>query len=92
MIGLVKLTYDWGDDSRRQPGPGDYLRGQGVRGPSLRAYLIHSARLVKSKMHQGRYALTCERLHAEGIPADATVYLIYWYSRAKKRTKMRYFT
>lgn len=88
MIDLCRLTYD----CYNYPAPvaGIYLRGQGVCGPSTRAYLIHSVRLVKSKVHPSRWALTCERLRAADIPGGATVYPIHWNSRARKqRTKYR---
>ncbi len=83
MNGRVKLTHDWGIANGAPPGAGCYLRPQGVRGPSPRAYLIHSARLVKST-RQGRYALMCERMRADDIPAGAPVYPVYWYSRNRR--------
>lgn len=86
MIGLCKITYDWGTDGE-PPGAGCYLRGQGARGLSPKAYLIHSARLVKSERYPGRYALSCERIMAADIPADAPVYTIRWYSRNRKRRR-----
>ncbi len=84
MIGLCKLTYDWGTEGQ-PPSAGCYLRGHGVRGPSPRAYLIHSSRLVKSTLHEGRYVLSCERMRAADIPEEAVVYPIYWYSRTRRR-------
>lgn len=84
MIDVCKLTYDWGLEGD-PPAAGHYLRGQGVRGPSPRAYRILTSRLVKSTVYPGRYALTCERLKAVDIPDDAIVRPIYWYSRTKKR-------
>ena len=90
MIDMCRLTYDWHGDGAA-PTAGCYLRGQGVRGPSQRAYLIHAVRPVKSKVHTGRLALTVERLRAADIPAGATVYSIVWYSRARKqRSKARF--
>lgn len=81
MNGLVRLTYDWG--VLRGPGPsaGSYLLPQGVRGPSKRAYLVVDARLVRSKVCRGRYALRCERLQASEIPAGAPVYQLWWNKR-----------
>lgn len=79
MNGLVRLTYDWGS-TENGPGPGCYLHPQGGRGPSLRAYLIHSARLIKSK-YIGRYVLQCEKVLAADIPEGAPVFPIYWYPR-----------
>ncbi|GEM_PF-4938798 len=89
MIDLARITYDW-EGTGEPPSAGDYLRGQGVRGPSPRAYLVHAARPVKSKVHAGRLVLSVERLRAADIPAGAAVYPIRWYSRASKRSKARF--
>lgn len=91
MIDLCRLTYDWNSEGQ-PPSAGCYLHPQGTRGPSQRAYLIHAVRLVKSKVHPCRLALTCERIRAADIPPGEPVYPVYWYRRTRKRTKFRELT
>lgn len=79
MNGLARLYYDWGSEEGG-PTAGCYLHPHGARGPSMRAYLIHSSRLMKSK-YPGRFALQCERILASEIPDGAPVFNLYWYKR-----------
>jgi len=77
---VVRIApYDWRSD-QAPPGPGDFLRSNGG---SL--YQILARRRVRRAY--GRYALTCLKVTAFDMPADARVAELWWYPRRSSNSR-----